>query len=170
MGFRIIMECFRTELFPETGIFVGLFKDISNSTALKAVVQDLQCSFVNPRLVLSNDHLVLAVTRALQARKIGTSKTGSVYLDVVYYLSATSNIKETLSRFGINEKSEEIILLAFDSQIFDEVQGQIRGNFVSWAERDSMVDVKKIAQGFKLQEKSENLQDLVLARVAIKDI
>ena len=164
------MECFKTELFPETEIFVGLFTNISNSSALKAVLKDLQCSFLDPRLVLSNDHLILAVTRALQARKMGVSKTNSLFLDVVYYLSATSNIKETLTRYGISEKSEEIILLAFDSQVFDEVQGQIRGNFVSWDERKNIIDVKKIAQGFKLSEKSQNFHELVLTRVAIKDI
>jgi EKC/KEOPS complex subunit CGI121/TPRKB len=163
------METFILEIFPEQQICFGLFENVSNSNVLKGQVKELRCGFVNPALLLNLDHLLLACCRALQARNNGNSKTNNVFLDMVYYLSGSSNIRESLIRFGIQEESKEIVLVTFDRDEFERVKRLVEGDLVGFQGLSRYTDLKKIQNEFKIPA-DERVNELVISRIAIKDI
>ena len=163
------MERFRLELFDGTVVCVGLFFNIHNSAQLKTELKDLQCSLVNPRLVLGTGHLLLAACRALQARRLEKLKTNNVFLDLVYYLSPNSNIRESLMKYGVQDESSQLFLVTLGPEQFESVRGKIDGELVSVEEHAKIVDLEKIGKDFKVP-KNQNIESLVLSRIAIKDI
>jgi EKC/KEOPS complex subunit CGI121/TPRKB len=163
------MERFRLELFEDTEVCLGLFSNIHNSAQLKADLKDLQCSLVNPSLVLGTEHLLLAACRALQAQRLACMKTNNLFLDLVYYLSGTSNIRESLMKYGVQDDSSQLFLVTMGPEQFETVRGKIDGELVSIEEHGKIVDLEKIGKDFRLQ-KNGNLESLVLSRIAIKDI
>ena len=105
------MEGFHSELFPSISIYIGLFSNVSNSAELKQKLKTLNCCFLNSKLIVNIDHVLLAVSRALYSQANSKSKTNNLYLDIVYYLSASSNIRQALQKFGIQENSESIVFI-----------------------------------------------------------
>lgn len=168
------MEILHTELFPQIDLCLGLFTEVQNSPELKEKLKDLNCSFINPRLLCDLDHLIIAITRALFTKEFSKSKTGNFFLDVVYYLSGTGNIRDTLKKFGISEENQEIIVFCTRLEDYQSVKNLIRGNEKSIQGLGELTNMQELVKEFHLSpgEKSSLSNSLVSIhnRIAIKDL
>lgn len=168
------MEILHTELFPSVNIYTGLFVEVSNAAELKSQLKSLKCCFVNTKLLLNIDHLLIAVTRAFHSLGNSASKTGSLFLDIIYYLSGSSNISISLQRFGISENSQSVLVVCTEIEDFTLVQSLIQGKLVNIDGLVGERDIDAICKEFKLKPLEIALPDgcsfSVQGRIAIKDL
>ena len=168
------MEVYSSELFSDTQIYVGLFREVENAPELKEKIKEMDCCLLNPKLVVSIEHVLLAVTRALQSAANSTSKTNSLFLDVVYYLSGSSNIRQTLQKFGICNESNSVVMVCFKLEAFNNALGVIKGTLANFKNIVEERDLGKITHEFKLKNCEVALPNgeelAVLSRIAIKDL
>lgn len=168
------METYCSELFPAIPIYLGLFINIRNALELKEKLKSLDCSFLNPKLIISLDHIRLAVTRALHSQSNSLSKTNSLYLDMIYYLSSSSNIRQSLQKYGIQDTSESIVLVSADLNSYNEVIKLIQGDSIPIDHLSQYSDIDYISKEFKITpneiKMSNGRVSGVLSRIAIKDL
>ena len=149
----LIMEAYRSELFPDTMIYIGLFINLENASELRKELKSLNISLLNPRLMVNLDHILFGANRGLYSLNNSTSKTTNLYLDIVYYLSGTSNIKQSLQKFGIQENSDIIIMLSINREHYDNAKNIIKGNEVSLDRLKEFYDEAGIVKEFKISQK-----------------
>jgi tRNA threonylcarbamoyladenosine modification (KEOPS) complex Cgi121 subunit len=132
---------------------------------------------------VGKDHFFFAVTRAYMSQASGTMKTKALCSEVVYQLSSSSNINETVRQFGASGESKNIsiIFLSEHETLIDDILRGKHLDFVriedafssinsSFAERFESLKVL-----YKLTEHEQSLhisdvEDAVLTRIAVKDI
>ena len=77
---------------------------------LRAPKDQLDYIFVNAALILDPFHIDIAVNKALQD---SSKKTRSVKTEIIYNLSHSSSIIESLKLYGFNSSMTEAILITF---------------------------------------------------------
>ena len=168
------MEGFHSELFPSISIYIGLFSNVSNSAELKQKLKTLNCCFLNSKLIVNIDHVLLAVSRALYSQANSKSKTNNLYLDIVYYLSASSNIRQALQKFGIQENSESIVLISLNIDSYQFAVSIVKGNLIALNLISQYSDTSFIMNEFKISQNEASfingLASAVFSRIAIKDL
>ncbi|KAI7841481.1 hypothetical protein COHA_004875 [Chlorella ohadii] len=193
-------EVLRFEDFPGHSLTVMLFKDVANSKELKDTVQagslSPECALVNAALV--SDLLVLhaAAYKALAAAQRGELRTRSLHAELVFSLSGSKHIAETLSRYGINPdcRQARCIALLFDAQRraagpvsfrhvlaarFDatpeevqQMRGLVAGSPAPLAELPSLAEQQLLKKHLKLSQEElaiGSLADAQLMRIAARD-
>lgn len=112
-------ERWELEDLPGHSLTVLLFRDVSNASELKEqVLKGLfkpECSLINASLV--PDALVLraAAHKAAAAQQRGALRTRSVHAELVFNLSGSKHIGETLGRYGIGPDCRHVLAARFDA-------------------------------------------------------
>lgn len=164
---------FTFELFPEYTIYLQAYASITNASQLRANVRNFSCAFINPKLVSSVKHILAAANRAIYGFKNDCKKTDSIYSDLVYYLSPSSNIRGALQHFGIQEDSESIIVACFEASTLLTLDAAINGTRVEYSELSNLSNLKGIQNLFKISDKElqidQSLSNAISTRIALKD-
>nr|CAG8605196.1 12253_t:CDS:10 [Entrophospora candida] len=100
----------QAQLYPNRGlIHISLFINVKNSTELKKRLlshdSELSYAFVDAKVLL------IAINNAVHYENLGILKTHNVHSEIVYNLSPTTNISESLRRFGISNSSNTILII-----------------------------------------------------------
>eukprot|EP01068_Selenidium_serpulae_P008450 Selendium_serpulae@DN4989_c0_g1_i6.p2 len=66
---------------------------------------------VDPRLVLNTDHVLTAALRAVNNRRLRQMKTHDLRAELLYCLSPSSNIAQSLAHFGFKADSGALLLV-----------------------------------------------------------
>lgn len=90
--------------------------EIQNDTEMfdHMVKEESAYVLINPVLILDPFFIWIAVNRALQDRE---RKTRSLKTEIIYNLSHTSGISESLKTYGFSKGMREAILLSFNREI-----------------------------------------------------
>lgn len=75
--------------------------------------------FINPTLILDLFHLSIATNKAL-TQKDDERKTRSLSTQIIYNLSHTSGISESLKMYGFGKGMNEVILISIDGSVPEE--------------------------------------------------
>mmetsp|Transcript_32504 Transcript_32504/g.32237 ORF Transcript_32504/g.32237 Transcript_32504/m.32237 type:complete len:168 (-) Transcript_32504:27-530(-) len=165
---------FTFELFPEYTLYLQLYINLTNSSELRANVRNFECAFINPSLITSVKHILVAANRAISGVKTNTKKTDSIYSDLVYYLSPSSNIRGTLSQFGIQDSSTSIIIACFEPHTLHTMDSAIQGSKDSLDNLASFTNFKEIQSIFKISDSELSIDhsftNAVSSRIALKDL
>ncbi|CAG8508572.1 12817_t:CDS:2, partial [Ambispora leptoticha] len=115
------MDSFTLELFPSRQIHISLFRNVTNAAELRkrllARDQELSYAFIDARVVNKKIitrimvAILVAVNNALYYEKLEKLKTFNVHSEIVYFLSPTTNITESLRRFGILDVTNAILVV-----------------------------------------------------------
>ncbi|PRW39074.1 EKC KEOPS complex subunit Tprkb [Chlorella sorokiniana] len=171
-------EVLRFEDFPGHSLTVVLFKDVTNSKELRDAVQagslSPECALANATLV--PDLLVLhaAAYKALAASQRGELRTRSLHAELVFSLSGSKHIAETLGRYGINPDCRHILAARFDA-LPDEVQQMrslVAGSPAPLAELPSLAEQQQLKKYLKVSQEElaiGSLADAQLMRIAARD-
>uniref|UniRef100_A0A060TEH1 EKC/KEOPS complex subunit CGI121 n=1 Tax=Blastobotrys adeninivorans TaxID=409370 RepID=A0A060TEH1_BLAAD len=93
--------------YPQIPVVITLFEDVKNAGFLREQLvsgnTDYNYAFINPRTILSEEHLRTALYRVLTDRAAGALRTKSLQSEVLFCLSANNNIMDALKRFGITD-------------------------------------------------------------------
>ncbi|KAG8222533.1 hypothetical protein J437_LFUL004569 [Ladona fulva] len=168
------------ELDKSTNSFVqiALFRNVQNTKELKAMLLSgqLECSMINPALILAPFQIVIAVNKAVLSENQKKLTTRNVFTEVLYNLSASKNITQSLKRFGINEDDKSLVVVAIrknEISSLDRVLPLISGDQCPIGEIKSLTDITLIQKTYNVKDeelKASQLLDSIVSRISAKDI
>ena len=167
------MSSFTFELFPHATLHLALFANVSNAGELKAALPHLDCGLMSTELLCSVQHVLCAANRALFNEFKAQRKTKTVYSDIIYYLSPTTNIKESLQRWGIREDSRSVLAVSFSEEGLLQVCKAVEGTQEPLHRLSDFSDLKAVSAAFEVGEEElqsdMSLTAAVYTRIALKD-
>ncbi|BES92578.1 Kinase Hypothetical protein protein CGI-121 [Nesidiocoris tenuis] len=119
------------EYYPET-LHLVLAKDVKNMPEIKSLLLNnkLDCALIKPCLVPNVFVVLQAAYKASQAKIKGKLITKTIYTEILYNLSPSKNITQSLATFGAQETDTELLLAHFGvSETLQSILSQIQGNF-----------------------------------------
>ncbi|XP_013786264.1 EKC/KEOPS complex subunit Tprkb-like [Limulus polyphemus] len=159
-------------------ITLTLFSDVTNSKELrqKLVEGSLQCSIIKPSLVLDTFQLLVAANKAVLSQQQGTLKTKGIYSEILYNLSPSKNITESLKTFGIGENDTSILVLVLndiDGTKVNSISSVVKGKLASLDTLNMHTNEQEIKKVYKIKEAEQNCGSLLgslVSRIAVKEI
>merc|ERR1711915_220841 len=77
-------------------------------------------SLVSPRLLCHTLPLLIAIEKSIQSRRTGKMITRTIFTEVLYNLSFTKNITESLKTFGVKEEETSCLAVLFGKDDDDD--------------------------------------------------
>lgn len=168
----------RFEEFPEHSLAVMLFKDVNNCGDIRQKVvsgtMQPEAAIINAALVPDLFAVHLSAHKALQASSRASLRTRSLHAELVFGISGSKHIAETLTRFGVNDSCRHLLVARFDAspdqveQLRQLIQGEERplSDLPSLTDRDLLHKYYKIG-GEEL--KVGTVEDGIVCRIAGRD-
>ena len=170
---------YRAQLDPSTGFHVSivLLRDVKNSHTLKEKVMSgtLQCSIVKASLIADPFQIVVAANKAAVSFQAKNMVTRSLFTELLFNLSISKNISQSLIKFGIDEKDTDILVVTMDQgdgSIISEVISLADGRIAPLAELQTVCDTRLICKSYKIGEmelKAVSLLDSIVSRITTCD-
>nr|CAI5858053.1 unnamed protein product [Callosobruchus analis] len=163
------------ELDEDTGtsIQIKLYKNVQNVKLLRQRLMkgDLNCCIVKPSLIVDPFQIVVAANKAFTSEK-RTTKT--VFTEILFNLSISKNITNSLKTFGIDDSDVNIlvVLLSETGKHNKNVCSDIQGEELELSVLKDFSDVNAIRKVYKIDDKEFSnvpLLDSVVSRIAVKD-
>ncbi|XP_060517731.1 EKC/KEOPS complex subunit TPRKB-like [Cylas formicarius] len=157
-----------------TAIRVQLYEDVKNTEMLKTQLLSgkLKCCIIKPSLILDVLQVIVAANKAVTARKITTK---SIYTEILFNLSPSNNITQSLQRFGIGDNDTTLLVVSLvkkdDSN--DNVFTSVVGHELDISELGCLADLHALKRIYKISEKESHsleLLDSIVSRIACKEI
>ncbi|XP_023945846.1 EKC/KEOPS complex subunit Tprkb-like [Bicyclus anynana] len=169
-------EPYTCNLDPDTKtrLEVYLYKDVKNVENIRQNIINgsWKCSVIKPSLIVNMFQVAVAANRAVLAEKSQTMITKTVYSELLYNLSLTKNISQSLSKFGI-EKDDSILvcfLIDGNNDVSQEILKEIDGEQCPISSLNSFTNMKDVKSTYKLNNlKSEVcLLDIIVSKMVTK--
>ncbi|OZJ05449.1 hypothetical protein BZG36_01649 [Bifiguratus adelaidae] len=166
----------------ETRIHIALFEGLENANELRqrllASDATLSFAFIDAAIVVSKLQVLLAAQKALDNEARQTLKTHNVHSEIVFNLSPTTNISESLRRFGISKDTKAMVVVKISQEPTPDIEARLRelvkGHLVPLSGLGQHVDIKRIDKYYKLNGiphlTADNRVDLVIGAMAVKSI
>uniref|UniRef100_A0AC35UCH0 EKC/KEOPS complex subunit TPRKB n=1 Tax=Rhabditophanes sp. KR3021 TaxID=114890 RepID=A0AC35UCH0_9BILA len=157
---------------------VCLFTNVQNVPELMELVRTgaIDAAFIKAELVLEPYVLLAAANRTLQQSAHNRMSTRSLAAELIYSLSPTRNISESLINFGISDGSQNLICCVFDDakgSKMVKLAKKIKGTPEKLDKWRDLVHFPSIQKLYKLTQKdlySEDLCDIISNAIVMKDL
>lgn len=144
-------------------VSICILQDISLSfDEIKALIPSLDCALINPKLVASFDQLSTAIMKVLTAGK--NMKTRSRYSELLYSLSPSTNVTESLKTFGLASDCKQAIAVRFDCPYGEafaaELESKLSARCLEYnpVAFESLADIEAIKKLYKLTTNTYSLE------------
>ncbi|KAF9940135.1 hypothetical protein BGZ65_008117 [Modicella reniformis] len=175
------MESYPLEAVPGVGdIHMACFTAVKNITDLKERLQaqenPLAFAMVESNLIMDVFQLLLAATKAAKDSESGKLSTQSLSSEIIYNLSSTKNIAESLKRFGIAEQTTSLIAIKIGGnpdEVLEEMSKTVEGNLVSFSKLGQEKDTAKLRQYYKIDPRvteDKAILNWIIGAMAMKHI
>lgn len=163
-------------LDPESNrtLHLKLFTDVRNLGQLKSKLLSgqLSCGVMNPKLICDPFQVVVAANKAVVAEKLTTR---NVYSEILYNLSPSKNITQSLLRFGLNDNENNalVAVLVGDDGKGLEVFGEVDGEEVMMEGLKKFTNELEVKKVYKIGEEEASCMGLVnsvVTRIATKEL
>ena len=156
---------------------VNLFRNVKNPLEIreKLMKGQLDATVINAKLIPDILQIFVAANKAAKSRQNGKALTKTVHTELIYNLSPTKKVTESLKIFGISEKSQDLLVVTFDDDNGEKLQNiknVIQGDIKDLAELPDITDWNEIAQLHGIIEAKldpEHIRDLLISKSAVKD-
>ncbi|PGH05818.1 hypothetical protein AJ80_08266 [Polytolypa hystricis UAMH7299] len=102
-------------LNPSYPVHVALYRDLQNAPFLRQQLisgnSDFEYAFIDARMVLSCNHILAAIYRAVQDYTHKRLKSNNVHSEIVFALSPNNNIAEAFRKFGITDATKDLLVV-----------------------------------------------------------
>ena len=151
-----------------------LFRNVKNSLEIrgKLLKGQIDATIINAKLIPDLLQIFVAANKA----SIGKKLTKTIHTEVLYNLSPSKSVTESLKIFGIDENIEDLIVLIFENDNTDQskvqsVKDLIQGDLVNLEQHNEIIDWEKIAKLHGIPENTnhEIICDLAVSKSAAKD-
>merc|ERR1711874_332403 len=112
----------------------------------------------------------VAANKACLSETRGTMKTRSLNTEILYNLSSSKNITDSLVKFGVGDTDSSLLVAVVDNSL-DEVREVVNGDWVDVEEVKTGCDTDLIAKTHKLkqEEMGKHLVGSLVSRIAAKE-
>lgn len=158
-------------------VSIKLYKNVKNIEELRksVICGDLKCCLLKPSLIVDPFQIVIAANKALIAVKLTTKST---YTELLFNLSISKNITQSLQKFGANDKESSVIVVVMKRQEEDntdeeDIFEKVLGEEDDLSNLNQYTDVTAIRKAYKISDieyKRIPLLDSVISRIASKDL
>lgn len=172
-------EIFTLDLHPHYNVTAALFRDVTNSSALRSKLMkgELNCALINVTYIPGMLAVLLACNKSVHCYTNSSMKTRSLHTEVIYNLSPTNSIKDSLKNFSISDDEKIILYVAIrkvseDTDPVCNIVDSIEGNIGSLDDLSVVSNAEKIKELYKIGDKELNISSLteaVVMRVSTKD-
>ncbi|KAF2458289.1 kinase binding protein CGI-121-domain-containing protein [Lineolata rhizophorae] len=150
----------------ENPIFAACFVGVQNAAFLRQQLlqgnSEYEYAFLDATTILSVNHLLAAVFRAVNDMLYGRLKSRNVHSEIVYCLSPNNNIAESFRRFGITESTTALLAVKVGmashpnitaESVVAHLNSAVQGQPVSFNndELQSLTDLDKLRKFYKLE-------------------
>ncbi|EGG10774.1 uncharacterized protein MELLADRAFT_103089 [Melampsora larici-populina 98AG31] len=165
-----------------TSVYIWFFNKVTNLTQIRSSLIEasklnesdpntihernrLDWCFLNPKMITSSQHLNTAIYQALLARSHHQLKTKTIYSEIMWTLSPGTNITDSIKKFGIDPKSDKLILIKITKKSEEEKKSEesiklnqlalelIQGSLISINQIKSLgTDWNEVCKVYKLNE------------------
>ncbi|CEF63720.1 EKC/KEOPS complex subunit TPRKB [Strongyloides ratti] len=157
---------------------VCVFTEVKNVNELMEMVRtgEIDAALIKAELVVEPFVLLAAANRAVHQAAHNRMSTRSLAAELIYSLSPTRNISESLINFGISEGSENLIVCVFDDakgSKMVKLSKKIKGKpvkFEKWMQLVHYPSIKKLYNLKSSDLKSEDLCDIIANQIVSKDL
>lgn len=161
-------------------ILLSLISNVKNISELKKNVinETLQCGIIKASLIVDTFQLVVAANKAVLSQSLGKMTTKSLYTEVLFNLSTSSNISQSLVKFGIDDFETNVIVIVIgdDSETIHTSMvnaiTEINGEHKDFSELTQFTNEKLVKKTYKISEVEltvSTLLDSIVSRIATKD-
>ncbi|XP_023022050.1 EKC/KEOPS complex subunit Tprkb [Leptinotarsa decemlineata] len=156
-------------------IDIKLYKNVKNMKQLKEKLLkgELTCSLVKPSLICDPFQIIVAANKALTSEKLTTK---SVYTEILFNLSISKNISNSLQTFGSSESDKELLVVTVneyaDVSNDSKIHHHISGEEIPIACLSDYCDISLIRKVYKVNSKEYNVISLlnsIVSRISTKD-
>ncbi|KAF0685263.1 Aste57867_22807 [Aphanomyces stellatus] len=167
------------ELFGGRTLHIAYFRDVKNSADLlqKILAQELDVALINADMVVSLFQVDVAASRALLSAQNHSLTTNTLHSELVFNLSGTRNVTDSLRRFGIGKDTTHLLVCAFDdastieSVGVDGVLSDVVGiENAAHLSPDQLATLKKHYKIQDVELQVTSLVDAVVSRIATKNV
>ena len=132
----------------------------------------IDATIINAELVPDLFQIYVAANKAWLSDSNGKKLTRTIHTEVLYNLSPSKSVTESLKIFGIQDSTKDLIALVFKPEIIQELKDVILGNTVDLAEHEEIINWTKIAHLHGISEdlSHEMICDLAISKSASKDL
>ncbi|XP_046386984.1 EKC/KEOPS complex subunit TPRKB-like [Ischnura elegans] len=156
---------------------IALFQSVRNSKELRKLVMNgqIKCCLIKPSIILDPFQVAVAACKALLSEKDETMTTRNVFTEILYNLSNSKNISQSLSKFGISDDDENVLVVVIQrgkevspENVFQRVEGEL----LSIKQLETIRDIPSIMKVYGVRDeelKISSLLDSVVSRIAAKE-
>lgn len=154
-----------------------LFTEVNNAHVLREKLRsgEIDAAMIRAELVLEPFIVLAAANRAVHQAAHNRLSTRSLAAELVYSLSPSRNISDSLVTFGIGDTSRNILVCIFDDKDgskMKKIAKEIEGQAQSLDKLTSIMDLRVIRKIYQLRDETFNedaFTDRVLSRIITKD-
>ncbi|KAI9550649.1 hypothetical protein GHT06_004420 [Daphnia sinensis] len=153
-----------------------LFKNVTNTGEIREKIMkaNLPCAAINPRYVLDTFQVLVATQLAVMGHQNKALRTHSVFSEIVYNMSPTRKISDSLKIFGMSDKDTTFLCVVLSKEDMELVCSQVKGELANPAESDfGMCDEEELRKIYKIKEaevKTASLLDSIINKISTKEI
>ena len=150
--------------------------DVANTPDIrkKLMSGELKCCVIKAALVVDPLQIGVAANKATLREKNSRLTTKSIYTEILYVMSSSSNISQSLAKFGIHDKIKDIIVVLIhgddDKEVMEnDILRLIDGVKTPISRIGEFTDVDLVKKMYKIDDeelKVSSLLDSVVSRVA----
>ncbi|CAG9768929.1 unnamed protein product [Ceutorhynchus assimilis] len=157
----------------QTSLKMQLFNNVTNTAELRSKIMtgELKCCIVKPQLVYDPLQVVVAANKALTSKK---QTTKSIFTELLFNLSPSSNISQSLLKFGIHDKDQSLLVVILEKTTdnFEDIFSLVQGDVLDISHLNQLNDIKAIRKMYKITDKEFNSVDIldsIVSRIATKE-
>ena len=170
------------ESHPDARLNIRYFANVSNAAEIGELIRagdriPETTALITATLVPDVMLVTVAADKALRAHKAGKLATRTLGSEVVFNISGSRHIRESLRRFGVPADCQHVLMAWFTGATFDKQEAGDVGALIKGEERDlaaltDAVDAAKVKKYYKIQDEELNvgsLTDAVAFRIGCKE-
>ena len=133
-------------------LHMGLVKNVSNTKQVKdkVIKEELACTMASSCLVPSTLVVVTAANKACLAYSRGAMKTRSINTEILFNLSSSSNITDSLNKFGGQDADTTFLVVSVDKGL-DEDKDVIEGDWVDTSNLSDQINEDLLVKVHRLK-------------------
>ncbi|OQR90010.1 RNA polymerase II-associated protein [Thraustotheca clavata] len=178
----MVVQVYTYDLFEGRTLHVSLFQNVKNAPDLlkRLLAQEIDFALINADKVGSLFPLHVAASRTLLCSQTNSLTTNTLHSELVFNLSGSRNVTDSLRRFGIAQDTTSLLVCAFDANAakIAEMQSLVDGtlvdlNIIESKDHLSPEKLQQLKKHYKISDielSITSLSDAIVSRIATKSV
>ncbi|XP_037804212.1 EKC/KEOPS complex subunit Tprkb-like [Penaeus monodon] len=158
-----------------------LLYEIENAADVRQLIMkgQVEASLIKPEMIVDSFQVIVAANKAVRSMALKKMTTRSVFAEIIYNLSPTRTITESLKTFGLGDDDKHILAVVLDDgsgEKLKQLHAQVKGKEIPIAELSSLTNKSKVTETYKVTASEltveltvSSLVDAVVSRMACKE-